>query len=502
MSKSKILLLLLLTVIVFLSNTTYRGLNALEEPGGAPLQTPIVCEGCSQVAATPPPLPSPPAPLPAVATKWDLWTHGTLLRGANIWQRCLGKDDAPCASFETSYDDDDFKKLRAWGANYVNISYPGIFSEKKIRQNGRGPEAYRKVNKALTRLLDLIELCRRHDLFVVVSFRTGPGRNEAVFDNKEKNPLTTLWETEHGALTKKAVAAQDAWVEMWREAACALKDKANVVGYDLMVEPHQERELKDGVNKQEFWFALADRLARAVRCEDMRTPILIGGAKESGACSLSCVNPDRFDRYGRIVYTAHQYHPYDEYTHQPNKYAKYECVDGAPQNSAPGRRDAHVPRAFDESVEREMYRRYEYIYGFKVSHGAQVAVNEFGVVRYAGASDEARDAGKAITYETDLNERVGANHALWLWETRACISYDEMNLKHGVNPKNHADLTPEEETKDPLVTAVKTNWARNGIYATTALLEKLGAEVQPPRPHWLSCPPAKALPCDSPGSSP
>jgi hypothetical protein len=429
-----------------------------------------------------------PAPVPNVANKWDLWTHGTLLRGANIWMRCLGKDDAPCTSFETNYDDKDFEKLRAWGANYVNISYPGIYSEKKIRQNGRGPDAYRKVDKALTHLLELIELCRSHDLFVVVSFRTGPGRNEAVFDEDEKNPLTTLWETKRGALTEKAIEAQKAWVDMWREVADALKDKANVVGYDLMVEPHQERERRDGVNKQEFWFALAEELVKAVRCVDRRTPILISGANESSACKLSCVNPDRFGRYERIVYTAHQYQPYDEYTHQPNKYAKYECVKGAPRNLPSDKNDDHRPAAFDDWIAAEMYKRYEYIYGFKVSHAVQVAVNEFGVVRYAGVSDQARDAGKATTYEMDLNERIGVNHALWLWETRACITYDDMNFKRGVDPNNHDDLKPENEDKDPLVFAIKTNWGRNGIYATKPVLDKLGAEKQPPLPSWLSCP--------------
>jgi hypothetical protein len=476
MPTSKLICLLLLTVVVFSQVPSYRGQQEI-----------IECEGCRQSPIDLPPLQEASTPPPDVVNKWDLWTHGTLLRGANVWQKCLGTDDAPCTSFETSYDNLDFEKLKAWGANYVNISYPGIFSEKPIRDGGRGPLAYRKVETALSNLIRLIDLCSDNKLFVVVSFRTGPGRNEAVFDKDESNPITTLWQTEHGALTAEAAAAQDAWVEMWREAACRLKSKPNVIGYDLIVEPQQEREQQEGVNKQEMWFALAQRLVEAIRCEDKRTPILIGGAAESSACKLSCINPDRFSRYGRIVYTAHQYHPYDEYTHQPNKHAKYKCERNVAKSVSPGWRAKHRPRAFDTWVAGEMYKRYQYIYGFKVGRGVQIAVNEFGVVRYAGTPDKP-DAHQAITYEMNLSERMGANHALWLWETWACITYDDMNFKHGVNPKKHADLTPDEEAQDTLVRAIKENWGRNKIYATPALLDKIGAEVAPLLPTGLVCP--------------
>lgn len=487
MPTSKLIRLLLLTVIVFSQVSSYRGQQEI-----------IECEECRQSPVDLPPLQVSPEPPPDVANKWDLWTHGTLLRGANIWQKCRGTDGAPCTSFETSYDNTDFEKLKAWGANYVNISYPGIFSEKPVRDGGRGPLTYRKVETALANLLRLIDLCRDNELFVVVSFRTGPGRNEAVFDKEESNPITTLWKTKDGALTAEAAAAQDAWVAMWREAACQLKNKPNVIGYDLMVEPQQERERQEGVNKQEMWFALAQRLVEAIRCEDKRTPILVGGADESSACKLSCVNPDRFSRYGRMVYIAHQYQPYDEYTHQPNKHAKYKCEGNVAKRVNPGRRDDHLPRAFDTWVAGEMYKRYQYIYGFKVGHGVQVAVNEFGVVRYAGTPDKP-DAHRAITYEMDLSERMGANHALWLWETRACITYDDMNFKHGVDPKKHDDLTPDEEAQDPLVRAIKENWGRNKIYATPAIRDKIGAEAAPLLPTGLVCPIADACirPVDS-----
>lgn len=455
-------------------------------PTSLPAGQDITCEGCKQVAAEPPAELPPPAS-PVVNNKWELWTNGTLLRGANIWQKALypkdklNREGKLEVNFETSYTPADFARMKAWGANYVNISHPGIYSEKPI-EAGRGkPKAYIPADAVIKNLKDLIAMSRDAHLFVVVSFRTGPGRNEAVFDEKEKGPITTAWKTDdRGALTEKACEAQNAWVEMWQRAARELKDCPNVVGYDLMVEPHQKREEQDGINKQELWFALAGRLAEAVRREDTRTPILIGGAKVSSVCSLSCIDPGRFNKYGRIVYTAHQYDPYELYTHQDNRNAEYKCDDeGLPVNKRPDRGKPHKPHEFDSTVKTAMCDQYRFIYGFRSTHGmTPVAVNEFGVVRYAGAEGRP-DAHKAVEFEMNLNERVGANHALWLWETTACIGYDEMNFKHGPDPLKHSDLTGDKELGDELIKAIKRNWARNRVFATPDVLHRLGAEVAP-----------------------
>jgi hypothetical protein len=450
-----------------------------------PAEQSPTCDGCKQVAVEPPAGVPPPAS-PVVRSKWDLWTNGTLLRGANIWQKALypkdklnreGKLDV---SFETSYSQPDFDKMRQWGANYVNISHPGIYSEKPI-ETSRGKKSYIAVDDVITNLKQLIKMSSEAKLFVVVSFRTGPGRNEAVFDKDEGGPITTAWKTdERGALTEKACEAQNAWVEMWRRAASELKNLPNVVGYELMVEPHQEREQQDGVNKQELWFALAEKLAEAIRREDTRTPILIGGANVSTACALSCIDPRRSDKYGRVVYVAHQYEPYDLYTHQANRFARYKCdKHGSPENKKPDRGKPHHSQAFDDAVKTVMCDRYRFIYGFRSTHGmAPVAVNEFGVVRYAGAEGKP-DADRAVEFEMNLNERVGANHALWLWEPDACIGYDEMNIKHGPDPLKHVDLVGDAELGDKLINAIKRNWARNRIFATTDVLARLGAEDAP-----------------------
>lgn len=124
--------------------------------------------------------------------KWSLWNGGvTKLRGANIHQKkntdgeiCVNKNtgaNLPLSSFFPNYELEDFQTLASWKANYVNLSVPGIYTENS---NARGE--YLLDDAALKNLDRLIELAERADLFVVISFRTGPERTEEVFNNGDK----------------------------------------------------------------------------------------------------------------------------------------------------------------------------------------------------------------------------------------------------------------------------------------------------------------------------
>jgi len=91
-------------------------------------------------AARPAPtvLPTAPAALPQagpVVDKWSLWTGGTQLRGANIWQHVVvpwvdGDEFLGDGHVGPPFVQEDLDRLAAMGANYVNISGPGLFTEK------------------------------------------------------------------------------------------------------------------------------------------------------------------------------------------------------------------------------------------------------------------------------------------------------------------------------------------------------------------------------------
>lgn len=445
-------------------------------------QDETVCDGCKQVTAT---LPDAPPPCPAeIRSEWDLWKTGTCLRGANIWQAVVYKDRdrKVYGEMETRYGEDSFEKLKRWRGNYVNISHPGTFSEKKIKAAGARGEEYRRVDPILANLRQLIEWCAKKELFVVISFRTGPGRSELVFEEKKKSGLLAkLFETDdRGRLKDEAAEAQDAWVRMWQDTACEFKDAGNVVGYDLMVEPVTKHEAKGGADMQRLWAGLAGRIADGIRnvAGDKKTPIIVGGINYSSACSLACMRPADFAGRGPVVFGVHQYAPYDEYTHQENKYAAFYCDGEERVKDKLG--EKHSPRAFDSWVKDRLTERYGWVNGFKSRPDAvPVAVNEYGASRWAGemrGEQHFPDAGRFLTYQMELIEKVGANHALWLWEAPHCVGPDKLNFQNGTDPGNHWIIARAQEDQDGLIFEIKKNWNRNVVFATPELLRRLSAE--------------------------
>ena len=226
--------------------------------------------------------------LSKIRAPWDLWNSGTCLRGANVWMKVIEPefdgDSLGDQALGPPYGLGDFQRLRQMGANYVNFSVPGIFSERP---------PYRFLPEVLSELQALVRLAERADLFVVLSFRTGPGRNEAGFDSSESaRALHEVW---------KSPEAQAAWVSMWEKAARSFQGFPNLIGFDLMVEPNANDVWLKIWEPGDFfaryrnslydWTPLARRIVAAIRSVDGQTPILIGGMNYSSLDWLSEV-PD------------------------------------------------------------------------------------------------------------------------------------------------------------------------------------------------------------------
>jgi len=367
---------------------------------------------------------NPPGP-----SKWELWTGGTKLRGANVWKKrveavdggefgggAVGPDYAPAA----------LKRLASWGANLVNISHPGVFTE-------RAPYVLEApVAAGLERVLADVAAA---DCFAVVSFRTGPGRNEAGFDQAEKNRADNrIW---------RDAAAQDGWVAMWKWTATKLKANPVVVAYDLMVEPNANDVVLKLSEPAVFyashrgskldWNPLAARLIEAIRSVDADTPILIqpmdhGAAAWAGSLKL----PSQ----PKLLVGVHHYEPF-EYTHQEGGVSTY-----------PGRLPdgSHFDRAWIETSLKP-------VAGARMALKVPVAVNELGVKRTAPGADR---------YLDDVLgglEGLGMNHAVWLWESESPkISYDEFNIRRGTDPAAKKDAPG-----NPLEKVLRKYWAKNTL---------------------------------------
>jgi hypothetical protein len=391
-----------------------------------------------------------------VTSKWSLWSSNvTLLRGANIWQTVVipevhGENYNGPGPVGPPFDQGDLDQLAEMGANYVNISHPGLYTETP---------PYVLNEDAQDNLDDLLDMIEQADMFAVISFRTGPGRSEFTFvmgEDTVTDPQEgwfdpsyyndTVWTDQE---------AQDGWAEMWRYAADRYRDWDIVVGYDLMVEPNAEEVFFDiWAEPTEFYPARADTLydwnqfypdlVDAIREVDTETPILVQAMGYGSVVWLPYL--ETVDD-ANTVYVFHQYEPV-EYAHQvpPLTY------------SYPGDADSS-----DEQIDRQwLDDLLSTVDDFQQTHNVPIAVNEFGPMRWEPGADDYMDD---LMY---LFEQRGFNHAFWewttFWEERA--DNDAFNFRHGPDPDNHTDVDSSD-----LMNVIEDYWQRNTVRPSTVSFE-------------------------------
>ncbi|MDP8219073.1 MAG: endo alpha-1,4 polygalactosaminidase [Candidatus Theseobacter exili] len=390
--------------------------------------------------------------IPVKIDKWKLWSGKTLLRGANIYQRHVYPElDGPTflgpGPLGPPYIQKDFDRLAGKWANYVNISHPGLFTEKP-------PYV---LNEDVQQNLDnLLEMIAKANMFAVISFRTGPGRSEFTFfwdsngDWFDESYLNdSVWQDS---------AAQNAWIAMLQYTATRYKDYPVVVGYDLMVEPNSNEvgshPLYDKIdiwNPEQFyslygntlydWNQLYPQISTAIRQVDNQTPILIGCM---GYSAVDWLQYMQVTGDSRTVYTIHQYEPFS-YTHQSAKKRNKRFYPGKCDIDRDGKKETFNKKWIKKTLSP--------VITFKSTHNVPVSVNEFGLMRWeAGAYKFMYDQIKKF-------EKNSMNHAVWLWET-SWRPYekevDAFNFRHGPNPNRHKAV---ESSK--LETIIKTFWNKN-----------------------------------------
>jgi hypothetical protein len=375
----------------------------------------------------------------------SLWTDGTQLRGANTWQRIVVPDlDGPeflgSGYVGPPYTQADFDELAALGANYVNLSTPGLFTERP---------PYTLDEQVQADLDSMIAMAAQADLFVVISFRTGPGRSDFTFYRDGAGDwfdadllIESVWSDP---------TAQNAWGEMWRYTAERYHDNPAVIGYDLMCEPNSNAVVFDMYDPEEFysqyagsiydWNQFYPRLVARIREVDSQTPILVSATSWGALRWLPYLQT--IDDL-RIVYTAHQYEPQEGYTHQ-----QLPAV-----NSYPGEFDLDwdgIAEPFDRLWLEDFL---SILADFQREHNVPVAVNEYGVMRWEpGAAD-------FMYAEMMIFEDLGINYALWVWNPEWqpwSKSATEFNFRFGPDPDNTLPVDND------LLGTIASFWARNTV---------------------------------------
>lgn len=377
-------------------------------------------------------------------TKWDLWSSDeTMLRGANIWQALVipaldGLQFKGNGHVGPPFTLEDFKHLASLGANYVTISGPGLYTEKS---------PFEVDPKVLDHLDNLVEMIGQADMFVTIGFRTGPGRSEYSLCCEGEDWARgyfndSMWEDQE---------TQDAWVDMWRYTAEHYRDNPYVVGYKSMVEPNVAGILFDIWEPDVFYHRYADtlydwnqlypRIVEAIREVDPDTPILVNAEGFSAIEWLPYLVP--VDQ-PQIVYIAHQYHPYEQYTNQ----------EPGLGNAYPGEYDIDydgMRDAFDRAWLDDLLSTLD---NYSANHGVPVGVDEFGVVRYAP---------NAAVYMNDimsLFEQRGINYSLWEWSTSWEMFVEDV---HDFNFRYGTDFDSRVNTASDLQDVIVSYWGLNSL---------------------------------------
>jgi endoglucanase len=449
--KSKAILILIGSVILAgLSCNISELISAEDQPPlpAEPVSTAAPDVSSDEQAAEPEAEEAAPPPISQFSVdKWSLWASGkTQLRGANIYQRVVlpdldGEEFLGSDPFGPPFTQEDFDRLAALGANYVNISGPGLY----------GWDPPYGVNEAAVAHMDnLLAMIEKADMFAVITARSGPGRSPFAITRwvtgKDKDLLVeTLWEDE---------AAQQAYVDMWRYTADHYRDNPIVVGYDLMCEPNVVAQFEIWEPDEFYaqyggtsydWNQLHPRITAAIREVDADTPILVGGEGWSGLRWLPYVEPTG-DPHS--VYMVHQYEPQDDYTHQrKNGKNTYPDSFDLDWDGSPDPFDRNWLDGFLMTIDE-----------YQQEHDVIVGVNEFGVHRWVPGG------AQFMTDQMDLFEERGMNHALWSWDPSWEYWTEEVNdfnFRFGPDPKNISEVPNE------LMEAIKANWSLNTIFPST-----------------------------------
>jgi len=193
---------------------------------------------------------------------------------------------------------------------------------------------------------------------------------------------------------------------------------------------------------------------------DPDTPIIIGGMSYSAVQWLPYLKPTRDTR---TVYAVHQYAPFI-YTHQMWSSQKF---------TYPGLFDTDWDGVDDKFNRAWLENLLSTVATFAATHDVQVAVNEYGLMRWQPGAAEFMDD------QMELFEQYGMNYALWCWEPSWepwVEKVNAFNFRLGPNPNNHVDVT-----SSALLEVIVKYWGRNTIRPSgDETLNPTGATEPPP----------------------
>lgn len=229
-------------------------------------------------------------------TKTHFWDNTK--KGANIFNQEIRLEDIRAA--------------KKYGIQFIRLAPDKFISCERDFLVGNADNYQGLVKKDLSKLKEVLDLCQKEDMPVVITMLSLPGSRWKQNNNHQDD--LRIW-------TDKKYQAQAAL--FWKALATEFKNHPNVVGYNLLNEPHPEKLFlkgdKDEAEIKTMLFDFYELLINSIRSVDIKTPIILDSSNHADPKTFAFLKPHSD---ANIVYSFHMYEPY-EYTNYDLNQGKF-----------------------------------------------------------------------------------------------------------------------------------------------------------------------------------
>ncbi|MFK7822245.1 MAG: glycoside hydrolase family 5 protein [Planctomycetaceae bacterium] len=279
--------------------------------------------------------------------------------------------------------DEWFKAAANSGIEWIRLSHAGIKPADRDPLIGNADKFTVIPPSDLKQLMQALDLAHKHDVRIVLTTFSLPGcrwkqHNDGEFDYR-------IWHD---------VAFHEQSADFWKDLARATKDHPAVVGFNVLNEPHPERErgFETLTTDAKKWLGevrgtAADlskfnrTMHKAIREVDTETPVMFDGCFHASPEGLACTEP-LADR--NVLYAFHFYSPWEFTTFRVNR-GRFSYPD-----RMPGKSDGTV-----QWSKSSLASQFQPVLEWSTRHGIpanQLVLSEFGCGRCVpGAREYLRD---------------------------------------------------------------------------------------------------------------
>lgn len=258
----------------------------------------------------------------------------------------------------------DILDAKKYNIQFVRLAVDKFPTKERDFLIGNADNYSELVKDDLELLKNILNFCDKAGAHVVITMLSLPGHRWSQ-NNGNKDDLRLY----------KDAKFQKQSAMFWKDLARELRIYKNVVGYNILNEPHPERIFNkqdihiEKINQdqvQNMLFEFYNLIVKSIRDVDQNTPIILDSSAYADPNTFKYLKPVNDSN---VIYSFHMYEPY-EYTNRERNKNKYSYPNCIIEDICWNKR----------SLEKYMIEVYKFQTKYKIAHG-KILVGEFGCFR-------------------------------------------------------------------------------------------------------------------------